>query len=737
MLSLKRTFLSVVFVLAVPAAAHAQLLPKAEYTCNFKNPDPQDRSGESVVYRCHPISGDKAPVFSVAVLKGTPEEVNRAHGYLLAPEAEIGPLSEAVDLVKFGLSQQSFVLRGSLENVVSCFSNNLFNSLTPEFRANLAAFEEGYRQRLGAAAKYPAPQLRLAATGIELDNIMTAVGYQHGTIGSMLTAEKNCPGDLFLRVILNGGLKLVGKDKGLGCTAFAVPGRTRNGKGLSREGLVFGRTLDAELMRSWNRVPVLFIVHEKGRDDQGRSYLSYVATGAAGLIYAGGISGYNTAGITVSLHQMYASDAVLSVPARQPRKAALAPVVTQMILREARSIEDAVEIAGRYQAIATWTILIAEAKTGKAGAIEISKGGVKLVRQTKGQPIAQTNHAFSREQQAYAFFPNYNKYNETHTRMATLEKAFSRLQRQAAQGHPFDAGQAIAQLANHEDANGRFQSFGTTSVKGYDVMSAVMLPQARKIYMSVGDFAPSPHATFLGFQLDEKLNPVALTGTLRDQTLAGTPGVLQSLQDYVQARLAYEFKNYAEAERLLREAIAHASDAGLNGADPAWEERKAGALRVYNYILARLLAMKATRELDPRRSVFTRLLTVRARQKPDGAAKPDEERAAAYAESRALFEAVIKDPAVLPYQRALAEYYYGLAELQLGKNQGIPAARLSQETAVFVKDALGVFQSASAELESGLKIKEMADNISNAQKVLDGRADRSLKAGDIDWVVMR
>jgi hypothetical protein len=54
-----------------------------------------------------------------------------------------------------------------------------------------------------------------------------------------------------------------------------------------------------------------------------------------------------------------------------------------------------------------------------------------------------------------------------------------------------------------------------------------------------------------------------------------------------------------------------------------------------------------------------------------------------------------------------------------------------------VKDALGVFQSASAELESGLKIKEMADNISNAQKVLDGRADRSLKAGDIDWVVMR
>ncbi len=60
--------------------------------------------------------------------------------------------------------------------------------------------------------------------------------------------------------------------------------------------------------------------------------------------------------------------------------------------------------------------------------------------------------------------------------------------------------------------------------------------------MSAGDFAPSPHATFLGFQLDDDLNPVAALGTLRDQSLAGTPGVLQSLSDYVQARLAYEFR---------------------------------------------------------------------------------------------------------------------------------------------------------------------------------------------------
>ena len=398
----------------------------------------------------------------------------------------------------------------------------------------------------------------------------------------------------------------------------------------------------------------------------------------------------------------------------------LAPVVQQIILREARSIDDAVKIASRYQAIATWTILIADAKTGEAATIEITKGGVKLVRQTRNAPLAQTNHVFDKVQQAYAFFPSYNKYNETHTRMATLEKAFARLQSQAAQGASFDAATAVAQLANHDDINGRFQPFGTTSVKSYDAMSTVMLPQAKKIYMTGGDFLPSPHGTYLGFQLDEQLNPVALVGTLRDQSFAGTPGVLQSLNDYIRARLAYELKNYVEAERLIRQAIAHASDAGVNGADPASADRKAGALRVYNYMLARLLAMKATQNLYGDQS--------------------RDARNAAYNESRELFTTVIKDAGVLPYQRALAEYHYALAELKFRNSKGLRFAKLSPETIALMNDALSVFQSKSAELKSTIEIKDMATDISNAKKVVNARGysdQKSLKADDVDWIVIR
>ena len=532
-----------------------------------------------------------------------------------------------------------------------------------------------------------------------------------------MVAEKNCPGSLVLKVILNGGLKLVGRDKGLGCTAFAIPARNDKGIVLSSEGLLVGRTLDAELMRSWNKVPTLFVMHEKGQDDQGRPYLPYVATGAAGLLYPGGISGYNTEGITVTLHEMYPSDAILRVPDDQPRKAALAPVIQQTILREARSIDDALKIANRYQAIATWTILIAEAKTGKAAAIEITMGGAKLVRQAQHQPIAQTNHVFDKEQQAYAFFPNYNKHDETHTRMATLEKAFARLQDRASRGHPFDAAQAITQLADHEDINGRFQPFGTTAVKAYDVMSTVMLPQAHKIYMSVGDFAPSARATFLGFQLDDNLQPVATLGTLRDQTLAGTSGVLQSLGDYVQARLAYELRDYTGAERLLRQAIAHASDEASNGTDPFWTDRKAGALRIYDYILARLLAIKATENIH-------------------GQNLSEDARTAAYHEAWQLFDRLIEDPNVQSYQRALAEYYLGVAELKFRHNV-LETFGITEQTRWRVNDALKVFLSKKEAIEAGTEIKDMDVDIANALKVLTGEPDKSIKAGDIDWVVIR
>ena len=54
-----------------------------------------------------------------------------------------------------------------------------------------------------------------------------------------------------------------------------------------------------------------------------------------------------------------------------------------------------------------------------------------------------------------------------------------------------------------------------------------------------------------------------------------------------------------------------------------------------------------------------------------------------------------------------------------------------------MKDALGVFQSRYRELKPSVDIKEMSDDIANAQKVLEVRGNKSLKADDVDWIVIR
>ena len=113
-----------------------------------------------------------------------------------------------------------------------------------------------------------------------------------------------------------------------------------------------------------------------------------------------------------------------------------------------------------------------------------------------------------------------------------------------------------------------------------------------------------------------------------------------------------------------------------------------------------------------------------------------QSKSSAYSEAIQLFASVIKDPAVLPYQRALAEYHSGLADLKF-KGRSTRAMRLSPEAVGYVNDAVSVFKAAYQELKATVDIKEMETNIANAEKLLGGEDDNSLKADDIDWVVIR
>ena len=104
-------------------------------------------------------------------------------------------------------------------------------------------------------------------------------------------------------------------------------------------------------------------------DNHPGSAHRYVAFGTAGLIYPGGISGLNDAGIAVSLHQLSTIHYRTRFDAGEVD---IAPFVQQRVLREAGSLEHAVEIVRSVQPFSAWVIFCSDAVAGRTQRIELT-----------------------------------------------------------------------------------------------------------------------------------------------------------------------------------------------------------------------------------------------------------------------------------------------------------------------------------------------------------------------------
>src|SRR3546814_9584536 len=61
------------------------------------------------------------------------------------------------------------------------------------------------------------------------------------------------------------------------------------------------------------------------------------------------------------------------------------------MLREAASVDEAVDLAKAAQHFAAWSFFVSDAKTRKVARIEVNGDGVKAVRY-EDEAVAQTNH---------------------------------------------------------------------------------------------------------------------------------------------------------------------------------------------------------------------------------------------------------------------------------------------------------------------------------------------------------
>ncbi len=258
-----------------------------------------------------------------------------------------------------------------------------------------------------------------------------------------------------------------------GCTSAAVWGDA------SEDGsFIYGRNLDFFDDHSMDTNPAIMLY----KPDKGMKYASFGFLGIPG----GGITGINEAGITFALHIMLSRDvSSYSTPIMN---------VSNEIIRNAESINDAVRIANSHRFSSGWGIVVTDAKRSEAVVIEASSMHV-VSRGGSSSFIVNTNH----------YNTDIQKKREYDYSVSTTASTIGRYKRaeeiiKEKQGR-FTVDDMICLLGDHlEYFTRRDRALGSTITAVHNVSAIVMKPEEMKVWMSQGD-APSNNSDFIGVDL--------------------------------------------------------------------------------------------------------------------------------------------------------------------------------------------------------------------------------------------
>ncbi len=546
----------------------------------------------------------KGQPFFVLKQRGSFTDIAYDHARLLAAEVEAGAFPEIVSTIARGVNLESATLSKVAGAMYRCYSDRILENSSQEFQAAVEAMREGYRAGL-ANSVFSDLELRDASVAIEVGNIIDGLsrifqipGVRALRLPVILALVLPKLADQDAKAYLQAAEQEPEKQADIGaalhamagtnnrfdfaCTGFAVPAAlTRDGRHLH------ARNLDADLYH-WNKAPVLSFLDET-EDNPG--WHKYAAFGTAGLIYPGGISGLNDAGVAAALHQMSTTEIESGHPFTHGD---ICPFVQQRVLREAATVDEAVELVRESEHFAAWTIFVSEAKTGRAAQIEVNGERVK-VNWHENEAVTQTNHFLHPdmverhfdEDDAH-FTPSFGKWLETHARFDSVSAALATDTGLGA----VDLGWAIDWLASSRDGEleklrremdadieplAADRAYGRVPRKVYGQLGSIVLadPQRRpgrdEVWMTTGDREPSPHSSYVGWQIDWDAFDIAPVADdpvrrVRHYEEKGREHWEESLTRYLWARLAIARPRDSNGDLLRRRASETEQSEGVTGA---------------------------------------------------------------------------------------------------------------------------------------------------------------------------
>jgi len=571
---------------------------------------------------CWYLDEESGKAFFVLSQAGRFADLCYDHGRLLGPEIGRGVFPEILDTIDVDTDAESDALDIVYRALFARIIDDLFPATSGEFQDGVGALARGAREG-GLAAGYGFEEVKRACVAIDAGNISTgftrrlekwgaadfdlagALGYLVEAVSRYPGIDPNPAGRDRAASLAALSAQAARRRLGMGCTGFALaPGEADGGRGLH------ARTFDGAFF-AWNAVPGLFVIDERGTDPRAKH--RYAAVGTAGLVYPGGISGLNDAGLACSLHQMSTTTYATGAPGGEWE---IAPFLQQRILREAGDLDAAIRICRETRHFGSWAILVSDARAGRSVRIEINgraeeDGGPRIRDSARAPAQVQTNHfrepgmveRFDHFADAH-FTKSPGKWLETRARLARVE---GRLETLLGIG-PFATTDAIDLLADHGDAflpGQAVRPFGRTVCKAYGLMSSIARTDpdrtraADEMWFTIGDpdGRPGPHSACVGFAIDwegREARPVTDAPVRRARTIP--EDLRDALAAYVQGFRAYarprdaaggylgREPRPAERAAILREALGHL-DAAVRRAEDATGE----PALVFRYVRARLL----------------------------------------------------------------------------------------------------------------------------------------------------
>ena len=429
---------------------------------------------------------------------GTPYDLGKAHGTLLADEIKTGAVPQ------FGDYDQLAELRGLPDGIRQSTIDRM--------------------DRIYASIKQEVPQAFLD----ELDGIADGAGLDRNVVfRASFRSELG-------QVMRAGGGVEENADGGSqvgGCTAaVALPPASAIGK------LIHGKNQDYEGAGYWDQHPMLLICRPDGA-------IPHAKATSAGLMK--GNMSMNAAGLTIGGHFLFSK-------AARPKGIAFTTVENR-VLREAETLDQAVSIITSGDRAGAYAFVISDAKSGKAVAVESNSDEV-VVRDARADgTLTMSNMCNVSDDMKEADFMRIPGIGRNP--VARFDRMGALLADKAGDLSP----RSIAScLADHEDVTtGTTRPTGNTIAGMMTVTSAIAVPEDLQFYVAEGA-VPVSDSVYRGFDLKSAFQGNGLIRLIDPiEDASSFPKDRQAaLASYVSAALASSDGDYDKAEQALHEASA-------------------------------------------------------------------------------------------------------------------------------------------------------------------------------------